>query len=96
MNHQLGIVIARRHYFDAEGEGKTPIVEVEMGIPQPSPHAPDEFMCSFLIRTKAGDKIETVYGIDELQALQLALGHLARHVATSEWHSRSALALAWR
>jgi hypothetical protein len=77
VDQQLETVMARRQYFDANDEGKTPIVEVEIGIPLPSPHAPNEFMCSFRIRTAGEGKIETVYGVDELQALQLALGYLA-------------------
>ncbi len=80
MSKELQKIIARRYYFSAEDETRVPALEVELGAPLPSPHAADEFMCSFLVRLRGAgeiqEKSETVYGIDELQALQLALGHL--------------------
>lgn len=76
MVQELGTIIARRAYFGAKTEDAPPVVEVEIGKPLPSPHAADEFMCSFRIRSDGTDRTETVFGIDELQALQLALGYL--------------------
>ncbi len=43
-------------------------------MPAKSPHADDGYMCSFRLTTPGSERTETVYGIDELQALQLALG----------------------
>lgn len=76
MDKKLGTVIARRSYFRASDESQTPIVQVEIGKPEPSPHMAQEFMCSFQIGSGGSGKIEIVFGIDELQALQLALGQL--------------------
>jgi hypothetical protein len=75
MKHELGTVIARRDYFSARNESATPIVELEIGMPAKSPHADDEYMCSFRLKAPGSERTETVYGMDELQALQLALGY---------------------
>jgi hypothetical protein len=77
MKHQLGTVIARRNYFRKDDPRSTPIVEIRIGQPVASPHSPDEFMCSFEIKIPQSLEADTVFGIDELQALQLALGSVA-------------------
>jgi hypothetical protein len=74
MKHELGTVIARRDYFSAREESAIPVVRLEIGMPAKSPHAEDEYMCSFRLKVPGSERTETVYGIDELQALQLALG----------------------
>ncbi len=73
MRHEIGTVIARRHYFHSL-DSATPFAEVEIGAPTKSPEADGEYMCSYRLRSSAAERAETVYGIDELQALQLALG----------------------
>ena len=76
MKPELGPVIARRRYFDARDVSGAAVVEVEIAAPAKSPHAEDEFMCSFRVKSPTSDRTETVYGIDALQALLLALGYL--------------------
>jgi|HubBroStandDraft_6_1064221.scaffolds.fasta_scaffold00208_21 hypothetical protein len=75
MKHELGTVIARRDYFSARNESAASIVKLEIGMPAKSPHADDEYMCSFRLKAPGSECTETVYGTDELQALQLALGY---------------------
>jgi hypothetical protein len=76
MAEELGITIARRSFFRRDDESQTPVVEVEVCAPLPSPHLAREHMCSFRIKSGGLMRTETVFGIDELQALQLALGYL--------------------
>jgi hypothetical protein len=80
MKHELGTVIARRDYFSAERQNSAPSVVVEIGAPAKSPHADGEYMCSFRIKSSRSEHSQTIYGIDELQALQLALGHAEAHL----------------
>jgi len=76
MKHKFGPVIAYRRYFvSGDADGAT-LVEVAVAAPVKSPHREDEFMCSFRVRSPASEQIETVYGIDALQALLLALGQI--------------------
>ncbi len=93
MDNELGTTIARRGYFRAGDESRTPVIDVEVGKPVPSPHMAGEFMCSFRIRSGEPEKIETVFGIDELQALQLALGYLK--VKLQRLNEASDLQLRW-
>ena len=74
MEHELGTLIARRSYFSASDKTCAPVVELEVGAPARSPHREDEFMCSFRLKSRGSERVKTAYGIDELQALQLALG----------------------
>jgi hypothetical protein len=90
MREELGVVIARRSYFGAADQTK---VEVELCAPVPSPHAPDEFMCSFRIRICDSEKSRTVFGIDELQVLQLALGQI--HGELLRLNEKRGLQLRW-
>ena len=76
MKQEAGTVIARRAYFTSAEPNARPVVEVEIGMPTKSPRHSDEFQCSFLVRAAGSDRTETVYGIDGLQALLLALGYL--------------------
>lgn len=76
MKQELSNVIARRKYFRVGDESRTPIVEVEIGKPEKSPQSNEEFLCSIRVKLPNSEQTETVYGIDELQTLQLALGHL--------------------
>jgi hypothetical protein len=76
MPDEFGATIARRKFFRADDESRASVVEVEVCKPLPSPHLPDEYMCSFRIRSEGETDTQTVFGIDELQALQLALGYL--------------------
>jgi len=76
MAEELGPTIARRSFFRAGDESRTPVVEVEVCVPLPSPHMAGEWMCSFRIKAEGSVRNEVVFGIDELQALQLALAYL--------------------
>ena len=93
MKHELGSVIARRAYFDVGDMNRTSIVEVEIAAPVKSPHADHEFMCSFRIKSPGSEVTETVYGIDELQALQLALGYVEAKLR--RLNTLSGLSLRW-
>jgi hypothetical protein len=80
MKHELGTVIARRDYFPTRTQSPAPFVTVEIGAPVKSTHADGEYMCSFRIKSPHSEHSQTIYGIDELQALQLALGHIEAHL----------------
>jgi hypothetical protein len=69
----IGTSIVTRKYFRAGDRQKTPIVEVEIGKPEPSPFAAGEFICAFRISEGGNTKLESTFGIDEMQALLLAL-----------------------
>jgi hypothetical protein len=68
-------------------------VEVELFAPMQSPHREEEFMCSFCIKSLQGEEFKTTFGIDELQALQLALGHIQARLQVLNESSR--LQLRW-
>lgn len=76
MKPELGPVIAYRKYFSRRDASRATLIEVEIAAPAESPHREDEFMCSFRVKWSTSDRVETVYGIDTLQALLLALGYL--------------------
>lgn len=76
MKRDLGPVIAHRTYFNSQDLSGGPVVEVELLAPSKSPHAEDEFMCSFRVKSPTFDQTKTVYGTDQLHALLLALGYL--------------------
>jgi hypothetical protein len=74
MKHDLGNVIAQRVYFRAGDSTHSAVVQVQIGTPRTSPYAQDEYMCSYRVKSPESDFTDTAYGIDALQALQLALG----------------------
>jgi|GEM_PF-4498589 len=76
MKHELGTIIARRDYFSAGTEGSTPVAAIEIDAPAKSSAADGEYMCSFRIESFGSERCQTIYGVDELQALQLALGQV--------------------
>jgi len=76
----IGSVIATRAYFSARNAGGAPVVTVQIGAPIKSSKAEDEFMCSFRLISPGVEQTQTIYGIDELQALQLALAHVDAHL----------------
>ena len=69
-------IVACRKYFRVGDVGPVPVVEVEIEPPVRSPHHEDEFMCSFHVKSAEAERNETVYGVDGLQAILLALGYL--------------------
>ena len=75
MNAKLGPVIASRRYFRAGDVNPEVVVDVEIAAPVKSPDS-DAFICSVRVNSPTADRIETVHGIDELQALLLAMGYL--------------------
>jgi hypothetical protein len=74
MKHDMENVIARRVYFRAGDKTHSPVVHVEIGTPMKSPHAEQEYMCSYRLKLSKSELADTAYGVDALQALQLALG----------------------
>ena len=69
------------------------MLEVEIGAPARSPFAENEFMCSSRFIYAGSEQSQTAYGIDELQALQLALGDL--HAALRRVEGSEGRALRW-
>src|SRR5438067_12043365 len=93
MKHELGNVIAERAYFRAGDNAQTPVVQVEIGMPGRSPHAEGEYMCSYRVKSPTSELTDTAYGIDALQALQLALGAVEARLRNLSRSSE--LALRW-
>jgi hypothetical protein len=93
MNEELATSIARRAYFKASDKSRTPAVEIEIMKPQQSPHLDGEYMCSFRIKSKDSEITEAVFGIDELQALQLALAYVKAKL--ERINNASGLLLRW-
>lgn len=88
MRRDIGALIATREYFRVGDERRSPVVEVAVAAPVRSMDSPqDEFSCSFRIRLGGAERTETVYGIDPLQALVLALGYLRVSLARLEGFS---------
>jgi len=92
MKNDLGIIIAHREYYRAS-DLNIPVVELTVGKPIPSPHANDEFQCPYKIKSPGFDETNIVFGIDELQALQLALAAAAARI--SSINSSLGLDLRW-
>jgi hypothetical protein len=71
---QLTEVIARRKYFSPTEETLVAVVEIEK--PKPVADVSDEFVCQFRIRRPNSEIVRSTHGIDELQALLLALSYI--------------------
>jgi len=76
MKKQFGTVIAARTYIVGTTSTQARAVHVEIAAPAKSPHAEHAFSCAFRVKSSGHNRIETVYGIDALHALLLALGYL--------------------
>jgi hypothetical protein len=74
MSERVGKLIARRVYSSAVNAAVK--IEVELFALLQSPHHQDESMCSFRIISPETDEIKTSFGLDEFQALQLALRNI--------------------
>jgi hypothetical protein len=77
---EIGLSIARRTYFDAGDETRSPVVEIEVGKPIPSPFATGEFLCAFRVTEEGRSVLDSAFGIDEMQALLLALSNVKSHL----------------
>lgn len=75
MENESKNMFVRRKYFAADRDEASPYAEAEVEPPTKSPDGID-FMCRIHLRWPGSDESETVYGVDELQALELALGNL--------------------
>ena len=93
MRQPLGHIIARRKYFRLGDEGASTVLAVEIGAPTQSPLAKNEFMCSYHFTFAGSEWHRTAYGIDELQALQLALGDL--YASLRRLEGSAGLKLCW-
>ena len=91
MTEKVGKLIARRVYSSAVNAAAK--IEVELFAPLPSPHRQDESMCSFRIISPESDEVKTTFGLDEFQALQLALRSI--HVRLRILNEASGLQLRW-
>jgi hypothetical protein len=75
MKPEFGPVIANRKYFCARDMDPAHAIGIEIAAPAKSPDH-DDFSCSFRVMSPTFDRSETVYGIDALQSLLLALGYV--------------------
>jgi len=72
--NKLTEVIARRKYFSPTTEALVAAIEIEK--PRPVADVSDEFVCQFRIRRPNSEVVRSTHGIDELQALLLALSYI--------------------
>ena len=92
MEIEIGDVIASRKLKVISGPDGGSIVEVLLGRPRPTPDARD-FLVPYLIKSTASEKRQCAVGIDEFQALQLALKILDAELEAFE--RRNNLKLFW-
>ncbi|MEV7359393.1 hypothetical protein [Kitasatospora sp. NPDC091276] len=73
----LGQVIANRELAFAAPDGTQSPVLLEIGLPRRDPEGPDWY-CPYRITGHPGvvDRVTAIFGVDSLQALQLALTRL--------------------
>lgn len=68
-------IIAHRRYF-SDSDNVT-VAEIEIEAPEPVPDITDEFICRFTIRKQNSKAVvHSTRGIDEIQALLLALVYI--------------------
>lgn len=91
MTEKVGKLIARRVYSSAVNTAAK--IQVELFAPLQSPHRQDESMCSFRIISPESEEVKTTFGLDEFQALQLALRNI--HVRLRILNDASGLQLRW-
>ncbi len=72
----IGVIIATRRYFLAGKRDNQPEIVVQIGKPQPFPNAVD-FFCPVQLIAPSINKLSYGAGVDEVQALQLALKLIA-------------------
>jgi hypothetical protein len=79
IDNAFGEVIARRELLVEETEAK---VIVEMSKPVSDGQA---YVCAYGISYHGEAKVQTIFGVDAFQSLQLALDVLAVDLAHSKW-----------
>ena len=79
-------VVAERNLTITAEDGETRPVTVRIGKPIRTPGAND-FFCEVQIEGLGRDRIHNIYGLDQFQALQLALSFIAI-IATVVHHHR--------
>ena len=72
----IGEVIATRRYFVTGSQDNQAKIVVQIGKPQPFPNAVD-FFCPVQVTAPGINKLSYGAGVDEVQALQLALKLIA-------------------
>ncbi|HTD21961.1 MAG TPA: hypothetical protein VK738_04870 [Terriglobales bacterium] len=68
----IGAAIATRRYFVVGDRHNETKIEILVGKPQPFPNASD-FFCPVQLKGAGINKLSYAAGVDEVQALQLAL-----------------------
>jgi hypothetical protein len=91
MTENVGKLIASRVYSSAVNQRAK--IQVELFAPLESPHRQDESMCSFRIISPESEEVKTAFGLDEFQALQLALRSI--HVRLRILNDTTGLQLRW-
>ncbi len=86
--HRVANAIAVRRFTVADEPGREVVLTI--GKPRPDPKPGGAWMCSVLIEGIPKERRRNIYGVDAIQALQLALTY-ARHELDA-----SGLALTWR
>ncbi|MBM9502133.1 hypothetical protein JWG44_17890 [Leptospira sp. 201903071] len=69
---KLGTVIAKRELDLSQGKTKQKVI-VKIGKPKPSEDKKMDWYCPFQIQGLGLDEIKVSFGIDSIQALQLAM-----------------------
>ena len=72
----VGVVIATRRYFLMGKQDNQPEVVVKIGMPQPFSNSAD-FFCPVQLTVRGINKLSYGAGVDEVQALRLALKLIA-------------------
>ncbi len=70
--NDIGAAIATRRYFVAGDQDNETKIEIQIGKPQPFPNTVD-FFCPVQLKGSGINKLSYAAGVDEVQALQLAL-----------------------
>ncbi|MFD7597433.1 DUF6968 family protein [Kitasatospora sp. NPDC059812] len=72
--YELGQVIASRELVLTAPDGTQSPVLLEVGLPCRDPEGPDWYCpCRITGHPGVGDRVTAIFGVDSLQALQLAL-----------------------
>ncbi|MGH9563259.1 MAG: DUF6968 family protein [Terracidiphilus sp.] len=74
-------VIAERA-LDAIGDGGSFEVRVRLG--KPTPHPKGDWACPFQITGIGDEKVRLIFGVDAVQALQLAMVAVGSHLSTHQ------------
>src|SRR3954469_1527244 len=90
MTKELGEVTATRHFYLADNPKAT--ILIRLGRPQPTPNQND-FFCTLQVTGIGDEGVDAIYGVDEFQALQLAMHYAGETLV--RLNKRNGLRLRW-